>query len=495
MEESRRSFVVEMARLRLFKRLIVRPLFQEPMRLGLMVLAVALGVAVVLAIDLAGDAAAGSFHSSMETLAGDNDLEVVASGGVPERIFATLSTEPVPIRVTARMEDFANLPNSKQTLPLIGIDLIGEGSRFILEGAVKSSASSKDTGYQTSFEQLMEPTSIWVGASLKKNPGDTLELLINDRTYMCTVRGVYPDSNGTENAIVMDIAAAQRILGRTGTLDRILIKLPRNADLGEWEKKLDAGLPEGVQIRPQGSGTTENRKMLAAFRWNLRLLSYIALVVGAFLIYNTISVSVVRRRPEIGVVRALGASRADILFAFLGEAVCLGVAGALLGLPLGRVMASGAAKLMALTVDSLYVSSRPGSIALNVGSVLTAIAIGVGVAVASAYSPAREASLVPPVEAMARGRREYTASVHKRRDLLYAVRRGRGAAVASRAPAISGKPLFGYLATFLLIVASALAIPAFVDAVTRFSSRLLGKIFGVEALLASRSLSASLRRT
>jgi putative ABC transport system permease protein len=121
--------------------------------------------------------------------------------------------------------------------------------------------------------------------------------------------------------------------------------------------------------------------------------------------------------------------------------------------------------------------------------------IGVGVAVFSAYSPAREASLVPPVEAMARGRREYIARVHKMRDLWLALLLGAGAVVASRAPAVAGKPFFGYLAALLLVVASALAIPALVDAITRFCARLLGKLLGVEALLASRSLSASLRRT
>ena len=71
--------------------------------------------------------------------------------------------------------------------------------------------------------------------------------------------------------------------------------------------------------------------MLAAFRWNLRVLSYVALIVGAFLIYNTISVSVVRRRNEIGVLRALGATRGAVLSAFLGEAACFGVIGGLIG--------------------------------------------------------------------------------------------------------------------------------------------------------------------
>jgi putative ABC transport system permease protein len=96
---------------------------------------------------------------------------------------------------------------------------------------------------------------------------------------------------------------------------------------------------------------------------------------------------------------------------------------------------------------------------------------------------------------MARGRREYDVRVRKTRDLWLALVLGLAAAVASRAPAVAGKPLLGYLAAILLVTASALAMPAFVDALTSLSSNLLGKFFGVEAMLASRSLAASLRRT
>src|SRR5438552_11988759 len=138
--------------------------------------------------------------------------------------------------------------------------------------------------------------------------------------------------------------------------------------------------------------------MLAAFRWNLRLLSYIALVVGAFLIYNTISVSVVRRRSEIGIVRALGASRIQVLAAFLGEAAFIGLTGALLGIPLGRVMASAAVKLMGATVNMLYVTSRPGTIAFTVWSAAFALFVGTIVTLLSAWSPALEAAQVAPVD-------------------------------------------------------------------------------------------------
>src|SRR6266478_1478048 len=427
-----------MPRLLLFYRLMVRPLFREPLRAGLIVLAVALGVAVVLAIDLASNAATGSFRSSMETLAGDNDLEIIASGGVPEDVVATLASLPYPIRISPRLEDFAVIANTKKSLPLIGLDLVAEAGAFKENPAAGTNPSQPQGAPMETFEHLGDSDAIWVGASLGRKPDDRLQLLINDRVREYTVRGVYPDSNGNESAIVMDIAAAQFACTRYGRVDRIRLKVARTPGLEEWTRRFRAVLPAGVDVRPQGTGTNENRRMLAAFRWNLRLLSYISLVVGAFLIYNTISVSVVRRRPEIGIVRALGASRRVILSAFVGEAACFGIAGALIGIPLGRFLATGAVRLMSATVESLYVSSRPGIIELNAASVFLAIAIGMGVAVASAYSPAHEASLVSPVEAMARGRREYDARVQKVRDLWMALVLGLAAATASRAPAVAG---------------------------------------------------------
>jgi putative ABC transport system permease protein len=484
-----------MPRWKLFYRLMLRPFLHEPVRLVLMVLAVSLGVAVVLAIELAGAAAAGSFHSSMESLAGDNDLEVVASGGVPEALVATLATQPYPLRISPRMEDFAVDTRTRETLPLIGLDLIAEGSRYASLGDAGKEDSSNRGTTGASVRDLENPESVWISVSVGKKADAHISLLINDRVLDCVVRGVFPEASGNENAVLMDIAGAQRALNRFGRVDRILIKLPANSNLEEWQKRLSGVLPPGVEVRPQGTGTEENRKMLAAFRWNLRLLSYIALVVGAILIYNTISVSVVRRRSEIGIVRALGADRRDVLAAFLGEAACLGLAGALVGLPLGRIMAGGAVKLMAATVESLYVSSRPGAIALTPYSMALALLIGVGVAVASALSPAREAMQVSPVDAMARGRREYIARAHKGRDLAIGAVLAGLAALAARMPAFAGKPLFGYLATILLIAAAAYAMPALVNFISRIAAGVLGKLFGVEAMLASRSLAGSLRRT
>ena len=484
-----------MNRLLLFYRLILRPLLQEPVRAALTILAITLGVAVVLAIDLAGDAATGSFRSSMETLSGDSDLEIIATGGVPESLVGTLSSLPYAIRVVPRVEDVATVVGTGQTLPLIGLDLIAAGN---LRDSTQSHMLPLATGAAASEKMVhssLQPDSIWVGESLGKNPGDSLVLVINAQVRAFKIRGVYPDAHGNESAIVMDIAAAQRALNRFGRVDRIELKVPATPDLAEWRRRIESAAPDGVEVRPQGTGTAENRKMLAAFRWNLTLLSYIALIVGAFLIYNTISVSVVRRRPETGIVRALGASRKSVLAAFIGEAAFFGTAGALLGLPTGRVVASSAVSLMSATVETLYVSSRPGPIRLSTHSVLLALVIGVGVSLISAYSPAREASRISPVEAMAPGRREYDTRVHRLRDLWMALALAASATALAFARPIAGKPLLGYVSAILLVAASALATPAVTAAWLSVSARALGSTLGVEALLASESLAASLRRT
>ncbi len=183
-----------MPRLLLFYRLMVRPLLREPVRAGLTVLAVALGVAVVLAIDLAGDAATGSFRSSMETLAGDNDLEITTPGGVPENLVGTLASLPYSIRISPRIEDYAVIAETRKSLPLIGLDLVAEGSGY----AQLDSANAGDAPFPKILEDGFANSegfdSIWVGASLGFKPGDHVQLLINDQVHEYSIRGVYPDS-------------------------------------------------------------------------------------------------------------------------------------------------------------------------------------------------------------------------------------------------------------------------------------------------------------
>jgi putative ABC transport system permease protein len=477
----------------LLYRLIVRPLFRQPGRAIVILFAVALGDAAVVAIDLAGDAAAGSFHSSFESFAGKDDFEITAAGGLPESIVTRLETLPYLLRITPRIEDHATVvatgETASETIPVIGIDTVAE---------INTTTNSQpgDVTVSESLSHINDPDAIWVTRGLGKVVGDKIRLLINDQPRDYIVRGLIPNSHALSgNAVLMDIGAAQVVTGKSGRVDRILIKTPDSNHFDQWQKTLQQALPSGVLLNPQGTETAANRRMLAAFRWNLHILSYIALLVGAFLIYNAVSVSVVRRRADIGTMRALGASRTTILTAFLFEAGLFGTLGSLASLPLGRVLAAGAVRVLSTTVNALYVSSRPGVMAISSSSVFLAFTSGVGVALISALAPAREASQVPPTEAMAPGRREYMVNVNRTRDAWIALVLAIFAIFVAFAPPIIGKPIMGYLSALLFVASAALLAPLLVHFATSVASILLRRVLGVEALLASRSLAGSLRRT
>src|ERR1035441_379386 len=142
-----------MGRIALLYRLILRPLFRQPGRALLILFAVALGDAAVVAIDLAGDAAAGSFHSSMETLAGKDDFEVTAAGGLPEAIVARLDTLPYALRVRPRIEDHTMVVATGETAPLIGIDFVAEANGA---GAKIGDATSSE-----GLRHINDPDAIW----------------------------------------------------------------------------------------------------------------------------------------------------------------------------------------------------------------------------------------------------------------------------------------------------------------------------------------------
>lgn len=456
----------------LFFRLILRPLRNEPVRTLLTVLAVALGVAVVVAIDLAGQAAAGSFHSSVQSLTGSNDLLITGTGGVPDSILGKLIQLPYDFDFSPRIEDFATVNGKGEAIPFIGLDLV-------------SHARSSD------MTQTPIGDSLFAGGNLHLQKGQHVRLLINDAFHDFVVVGIIPG----QTVIVTDIELAERITGKTGRIDSIDVRIPRDDSLEHWQSLMARQLPMSLTVAPQGARADENRKMLTAFRWNLRILSYIALVVGGFLIYNTVSISVVRRRNEIGILRALGASRALILSGFLSEALVFALAGSAIGLALGRFMAIAAVELIGNTVQSLYVSSQPGTITFTPAAVIMGSSLGVAISLLAALAPAIEASHVPPVEAMARGRNEYNLKRLTKTSIYGAIALIIAAALLSKLPAVDNQPLFAYLAVICLVAGTAAAIPNLVSFFGALSKTLLLRVFGVEAQLAMQSLRAELGRT
>lgn len=412
--------------IRLFIALILRPLRHDVLRTALTILAVTLGVGVVIAIELAGDAAGGSFESSLRSVTGKVDLEIIANGGLDERILGKLDA----------------LPINAQFCPILQ-----RGSIYGLD------PFSCVTDLSSSTNQP------------KNNPD------------------------------FLDIAEAQQRFHAYGRLDQIDIFVKQKQDFAVAEAQIRRALPPGYELVKPGVRSEENRRMLRAFRWNLRVLSYISLVVGAFLIYNTISISIVRRRTEIGILRALGTSRATVFLLFLSEAILLGLAGSLLGLAFGRIMAQATVGLISQTVSALYTSSRPGAIQLTWLGCLEALSVGTFVALLSAAAPARQAMRVTPAEAMSRGSREHEARLHVRRDAIIAICLAGLAALASQGEPIDGKPIWGYVATMLSIGVAGFLSPVVVLGIASALRAAVRRLFHAPGLIAVRSLTASLART
>ena len=203
----------------------------------------------------------------------------------------------------------------------------------------------------------------------------------------------------------------------------------------------------------------------------------------------------VRRRTEIGILRALGTSSRGVLLIFLGEATMLGIVGSALGIALGRVLAAALIGMISDTVNALFTTSSPGAITLTPVSILAALFTGTAVAFASALIPAREAARVAPTEAMRRSVVEHETRLHIRRDLIMAAIAAAIAVVLCQFGPIDGRPILGYAATLFAVAATAMAAPAFVTGAIHSLRGILKRFGGAAGLIAGRSLVASLART
>ncbi|RMF85987.1 MAG: FtsX-like permease family protein, partial [Nitrospinota bacterium] len=297
------------------------------------------------------------------------------------------------------------------------------------------------------------------------------------------------------NIALVDIATAQETLGKLGKLDRIDIVVAPGFSVQEVKQRVARLLPPHLQVQRPSRRNAQVEKMLRSFQLNLLGLSLNALFVGMFLIYNTVSVSVVQRRQEIGILRALGVRRREILGVITLEGLLLGIGGSLAGIGLGVLFARFALSLVSRTITSLYLLVAIERIVVGIPEAGLAIGVGTVSALLSALLPAWEASRVSPQEAWQKGSLE-----SKQRQNYWKVSLA-GVGVlslvypVSRLPAVDDLPVFGYLAAFLVLLGSSLLTPALTLGGCRLFHPLLRRLFPVEGRLAIGNLTNSLGRS
>ena len=392
----------------------------------LMVLGIALGVAVVISIDLANASAGRAFALSTETVTGKTTHQILGgSGGVAEQLYARIKRQNFVELAAPVIDEYITSPQlGGLPMQLLGIDPFADAPfrRFLGQSGT---AAVPDLQSLTAF--FTRPGAVLISKPLADRyglrPGDSLTLVIGGYRRAALIAGLLvPDDDLSQRTldglVLADIATAQELTGKLGQLTRIDLILPEN-DPGAAQRIAD-WLPEGYRVEPASARSGTIQQMSQAFQLNLTALSLLALVVGLFLIYNTMTFSVVQRRGLFGTLRCLGVTRQEIFALVLSEAFVVGLLGGLLGIGLGLLLGQITVRMVTQTVNDLYFITTVQDVGLSPLSLLKGALLGLLATVFTAALPAWEAASVPPRAALLRSGLEAKA----RRSTGWAVLRG-----------------------------------------------------------------------
>jgi len=467
-----------------------RFLRRHPAQPALALAGIALGVAVVVGVDIANDSARRAFALSVELTSGHSTHQLLGlQGSLPETLYPELRRQPGVRHAAPVIEARIRLPDTaERAVTLLGLDPLAELP-------FRAALAPRSGGFDVA-QLIVRPGTVMLPRALAETlgtrAGDRLRLEAGGRPLAVEVIGIADFPAAQQEAVaalvLTDVATAQELLGQTGLLTRIdLILTPQAADA------LTAAPPAGTVVLETAARNAALGEMTQAFHINLTALSLLALVVGMFLIYATLSFLVVQRRQLFGIERALGATRRQIVALVLAEALLLGLAGTAAGLLLGHSLGSGLITLVLQTIEDFWFSGQVAAVAPSPWSYGKGALLGLGATLLAALAPALEAGSMPPRATLSRADFERRA----RRRLPWLVLAAVAAAVIAAVLLVhSERNLTGSFAgLFAVVAAAALVTPALTLLLLRLASTPAGWIGGLPGRLAARGAETSLSRT
>jgi len=385
---------------RLLRRTGLRYLQRHPWQFVLAVGGVALGVAVAVSVALATASATRAFVLTNEALTGATTHQIVAgSEGLPDELYRHLRVDLGMRAAAPVVEGFVALvADPARGVRLLGIDPLAEGAMRRQFGADPA------TPEFPLAELLSEPGAVLAAAGdTRFAVGRSVPVLVNGHQVQLQVVGVVrgAEQRGLIDVLLADIATAQEVLGTIGRLSRIDLRLDGD-DEDALVRKIRAILPPTARLVAAQARADTTVQMTRAFELNLQAMSLLAMLCGLFLIYNTMTFSVVQRREQFGALRALGVTRAEILRLVLTEATIIGAVGTVLGLVGGVALGSGLVRLVTRTINDLYFVVAVRELALPPLTLATGIALGMGGTLVAALIPATEATRASAHQALTR---------------------------------------------------------------------------------------------
>lgn len=473
-------------------RLSFRRLRRRPLQTILLVLGVAIGVAMMVSIDLANASANRAFELSTDAITGQTTHRIVPSGphALDEDVYRRLRRDLGFSPAAPLVEGYVLAEQlGQRPLRLVGIDPFAEppfrnyfGSGSAFEGL-------------TPF--LTEPGAIIIAADLAASHGlelgDELLLDISGRRVPVRLVGTLQPSDDVtnralDNIIFTDIASAQELLGMVGQLSHIDLIVEDSADLADIESLL---MP-GVTIETAASQQNAIRQMTAAFELNLSALSLLALVVGMFLIYNTVTFSVVQRRPLFGILRCIGVTGEQLFRLIIAESIALSFVGAILGVGLGILLGRSTVQLITQTINDFYFVVNVQNVELPTWTLAKGVLVGVAAAVLSALVPALEAARTSPQSTLQRSFLE--SRVQRVLPWLWLAWAGL-TAVGVWLLWIRAGLVIMFAGLFAVLIAATLLTPPLTAFLMRLVTPSGSRLLGVLGRLAPRDIVRSLSRT
>jgi putative ABC transport system permease protein len=438
------------AALRIWRLLLVSQLREQPTRLSITVLAIALGVALGAAVYLVNGAALNEFGLATKRLVGEADIVVRGPReGFPDALFAELARDPSVRTASPVLELEVALPGSRDTLKILGIDpfraavlqptLIAEVERRALE--------------------LFRGDTVILSAQAARELGtrQAVTIIVANAPKELQVLDVLPDDVYRQPLALMDIASAQRTFDAIGRLNRVDLRLDPGVDVESFRKALNARLPAGtVAVAPEverDRAVTVTR----AYRVNLNMLALVSLWTGAFLVFSTQSLAVLRRRRALGLLRALGVTRGELERALIGEGATLGAVGSILGVALGVLFAAAALHWLSGNLGNGELEAVGARVDASTAKLLAFLVIGTAVSSLGAWLPARAAARQAPARSL-KGGDAARGTAAQRGWRAGLVLLGLGGLLAPM-PAVHGLPLFGYAAIAALLFGAVLLVP------------------------------------
>jgi putative ABC transport system permease protein len=467
---------------------------KHPIQSLLLILGVALGVAMIVAIDLANSSASQAFALSTDSIVGKATHQIVAApGDLPSSLYRQLRVDLGFTDVAPTVTGLVLLQEANRLpLQLFGVDPFAEPPfrNYLGDGAGGLS-------FEALLSLLIEPETVLVSKSLGERyglaPGDTLTLVTRDQTKTVTLVGLLQPGDdlsrdALDGLILSDISTAQELLGMAGRISTIDLILAETADL----QPILELLPPNARLQKSSLRNETLSQLTAAFELNLSALSLLALIVGMFLIYNTISFSVVQRRPVLGTLRCLGITRREIFGLVLTEALVLSALGAVIGLGLGIALGRVLIGLVTQTINDIFFTLTVKSVAVSPFTLYKGLLAGLAAGLVAAFIPALEATTVPPNSALKRSVEEARLQ-----------RLVPGLTIAGVVMMATGWGLLTYnkslplsfTAIFMILFGVAFLTPMITRGLMRLLQPLARRSLGIVGVMAPRDITRSLSRT